>query len=91
MSDGSRCFAWLPESCSWHELKGHLQTLQGVVITEFLTDHVTEMWLDFTFQGNAFTVNNPLGEFWLFVKTPACDNEILTAVIEHCEALLLPK
>jgi hypothetical protein len=62
--------------------------LPGTEVTKYLTDNVTEMWLDFSFRGHSFTVNNQYGEFWFFVTDPACPDDIRTAVVEHCELLL---
>ncbi|MEI6561742.1 MAG: hypothetical protein WCO68_06625 [Verrucomicrobiota bacterium] len=90
MHDGARRFAELPENCSWNEFCRHIERLSGARVTDFITDHVTEMWLDFSFRGHAFTVNNQYGDFWFFVRDPACPDDILTAVIEHCELLLTP-
>lgn len=86
--DGSRQFAELPETCSWDEFRQHIARLPGATITDYLTDNVTEMWLDFSFRDHAFTVNNQYGDFWFFVRDPACPDDILVAIIEHCEPLL---
>lgn len=88
MHDGSRQFSELAESCGWDDFRRHIESLPGATITNYLTDHVTEMWLDFTFLGHYFTVNNQQGNFCFFVRAPACPDDILTAVIEHCESLL---
>jgi hypothetical protein len=88
MHDGSRHFAELPEVCSWDTLRQHITRLGGAAVTRYLTDDVTEMWLDFSFRGHAFTVNNQSGDFWFFVRDPACADEILLSVVDHCEPLL---
>ena len=88
MQDGSRRFAELPEACSWKRFRQHIGRLRGATVTDYLTDNVTEMWLDFSFRGHAFTVNNQYGDFWFFVRDPACPDDILAAVVEHCEPLL---
>jgi hypothetical protein len=87
MHDGSRHFAELPEACEWEKLREHIALLPGAKVTNYLTDHVVEMWLDFSYQGHDFTVNNPLGSFWFFVRDPGCPDEILTAVGEHCRLI----
>jgi hypothetical protein len=87
-SDGSRQFAALPETKSWSELRQHLSRLAGVQVTDFVTDGVTEAWIDFTYRGHAFTVNNQFGEFWFFVTDPSCADEILKEVVTHCQRLL---
>lgn len=88
MHDGSRQFATLPESCTWNSLRDHMASLQGVKVKAFLSDGVTEMWLDFDFAGHCFTVNNQYAEFWFFVKDPRCDNTILQQVTRHASELL---
>ena len=88
MNDGSRKFAELPQTRLWRELRDHLQTLSGAVVTSFLTDGVTEAWIDFTFRGHSFTVNDQFGDYWFFVADPSCPHGILTEVVSHCERLL---
>ena len=88
MQDGTRHFAELPETCGWEQFRQHIALLPVATVTGFLTDHVTEMWLDFSFQGHAFSVNNQHGNFWFFVRDPACPDEVLTTIVEHCEPLL---
>lgn len=88
MHDGSRQFAEFPEACSWDELRQHVETFPGAAVTDYLTDHITEMWLDFTFRDHAFSVNNQHGHFWFFVRDPACPDPILTALIDHFEPIL---
>jgi len=70
MNDGSRKFAALPESCSWSALRKHLGTLAGVGLGEYVTDGVTEAWIDFTYRGYSFTINNQFGEFGFSLQTP---------------------
>jgi hypothetical protein len=88
MHDGSRHFASLPESESWESLHEHVRRLEGVSGTSIITDEVTEAWIDFSFRGHEFSVNNQSGEFWLFVEDPACPVEVLEAVLTHCKLLL---
>ena len=87
-SDGSRWFTELPESRSFEELRDHLARLTGVRITEFLTDHVTEAWIDFAYRGHTFSVNNQFGDYWFFVREPSCPDDILTEVVSHCHPFL---
>lgn len=87
MHDGSRQFTAFPESCAWEDLQTLLAQLPGACITQFISDDVLEMWLDFTYCGHEFSVNNQEGEFWFFVKDPNCPDEILLGVIHHCKTL----
>ena len=88
MHDGSRMFAALPESESWHRLRDHISQLAGAQVTDFITDEITEAWIDFTYRGYSLTVNNQFGEFWFFVRDPNCADDILSEVVRHCETLL---
>lgn len=83
--DGSRNFADLPETFFFDRLREIAGTLEGAVETGFLTDWVTEVWLDFVYRGHNFSINNQNGEYWFFVDDPECPDEILTEVIEHFE------
>jgi hypothetical protein len=86
MRDGSRQFLALPESVPWNLLRDHVAELKGGKVTGYLTDQITEVWIDFTFRGQKFTINNQFGEYWFFVKNPDCPAEILQHVAEHCAA-----
>ena len=88
MNDGSRQFAELPQTKLWHELRDHVEKLGGAVVIGFLTDGITEAWIDFTFRGYSFTINDQFGDYWFFVDNPSCSDQILTEVVAHCERLL---
>lgn len=88
MHDGSRHFASLPQTVMWHGLRDHLDKLKNAVVTEFITDKVTEAWIDFDFQNKRFSVNDQFGEYWFFVQDTSCPDDILVEVIKHCETLL---
>jgi len=60
-NDGSRQFGELPQTVLWYEMRDHIENLVGAEITDFLTDHVTEAWIDFTYCGYRFTVNDQWG------------------------------
>jgi hypothetical protein len=88
MNDGSRHFGDLPQTVLWHELRDHIERLDGAAVTDFVTDRVTEAWVDFSYRGYHFSVNDQLGDYWFFVEDPACPEEILESVLSHCELLL---
>ena len=88
--DGSRQFAEFSESASWHTVRDHVSGLSGARLTGFLTDYVTAVWIDFTYQRNSFTINNQFGEYWLFVDDPACPDMVLADVVMHFSEILLP-
>jgi hypothetical protein len=86
--DASRQFAALPESVSWTALREHIAGLHGARETAYVTDEVTEAWLDFDYKGHAFSVNNQFGEFWFFVQDPTAPEALLREVAAHCARLL---
>ncbi len=88
MNDGSLHFADLPESAGRAELREHIAKLTGASVTGFLTDHITEVWIDFTYHGHRFTINNQFGDYWFFVEAVDCPEEILAEVVSHCAVLL---
>lgn len=90
MNDGTRHFGDLPQSVLWYELRDHLRNLNGASITGFITDQITEAWIDFTYSGFQFSVNDQFGDYWFFVNDPNCPDETLQAVLSHCESLLAP-
>jgi hypothetical protein len=88
MNDGSRQFGELPQSATWSKLRQHLGKLDGVTVTEFITDHVTEAWIDFSFRGYQFSVNNQFGDYWFFANDSHAPDEVLETVLSHCRSLL---
>ena len=88
MKDDSLLFGQLPQRALWRELRDHIESLEGAVVTEFITDCVTEAWIDFTYQGHEFTVNDQFGDYWFFAKSHDCPTTILQTVLAHCELLL---
>ena len=85
MNDGSHNFADLPESVFFDKLCEHAEAFKNAQVTEFITDWVTEVWLDFEYHGHKFSINNQHGEYWFFVDDPNCPDEILMEVIEYFE------
>lgn len=88
MKDGSRHFGDLPQTALWHDLRDHIENLGDATITDFVTDNVTEAWIDFTYRGHRFSVNDQYGDYWFFVADPKCPDDILNAVLAHCMLLL---
>jgi hypothetical protein len=88
MNDGSRHFGDLPQSVLWYELRDHINRLDGAKVTDFITDNITEAWIDFSYRGHRFSVNDQFGEYWFFVDDPHCPDEILEGVLRHCALVL---
>jgi hypothetical protein len=86
--DGSRQFGELPQAVLWYEMRDHLEKLNGATITDFITDRVTQAWIDFTYRGYKFSVNDQFGDYWFFVDEPSCPDEILKTVLSHSKVLL---
>lgn len=88
MNDGSRHFVDMPEVVFFDEFADHVEQLEDAEITEFITDGVVEMWLEFDFRGHQFSVGNQFGDYWFFVRDADCPEEILFEVIDHFRTLL---
>ncbi len=96
MADGSRHFGDLPESYDanrpqWDDIKAHVARLSGAVLTSFVTDEVTEAWIEFRFADHAFSINNQQGWWWFFVKDASCPDRVLQQVLDHFEQILDPR
>jgi hypothetical protein len=95
MADGSRHFGDLPETYDaarpeWHRIRDAVPHLAGAELTGFVTDDVTEAWIDFAFRGHAFSINDQHGDWWFFVRDPSCPDDVLLEVLDHFEAVLSP-
>lgn len=88
MKDGSRHFMDMPEVVFFDDFADHVENLEGALITEFITDGVVEMWLDFDYREHQFSVTNQLGDYWFFVRDPQCPDEILLEIAAHFRQLL---
>ncbi len=88
LNDGSRHFVDMPEVVFFDEVADHVEELEDAEITEFLTNGVVEMWLEFEYQENIFTVTNQFGDYWFFVQNPNCPEEILLEIVDHFRKLL---
>lgn len=88
MNDGSRNFTDFPVIRDWYDVRDHVRLLPGAVLTGFVTDNVTEAWIDFTYRGHCFSINDQYGDYWFFVNDPDCPEEILKEVRAHWALLL---
>lgn len=83
MHDGSRMFGDPIQHVPWDQLRDHFAAMPGAEVTAFVTDHVTEAWIDFTYKGHNFSVNTQYGEYWFFVDDPTCSEEVLQEVLDY--------
>lgn len=83
MADGSRHFGDLPEVATFDKMRDHLQAMAGAQESAYVTDQVTEMWLDFEYRDHRFSINNQMGDYWFFVGDPYCPQAYLIEVLEH--------
>jgi hypothetical protein len=90
MADGSRCFLTLRSNTGWKAIRAHAASLNGGNVKGFLTDGVTEAWLDFEYGGFTFNVNDAPGDYWFFVNDPACPESVLQLVADQFASLLEP-
>ncbi|MCB1023261.1 MAG: hypothetical protein KDB79_02655 [Acidobacteria bacterium] len=88
LPENTRHFVDFPEVIFFDQFHDHVENLDGTEITEFEMDGVFEMWLEFTFRGNKFYVNNRLGDYWFFVEDPKCPEPILLEIADHFRKLL---
>jgi hypothetical protein len=88
MHDGSRCFLSLRPVADRYAVRDHVARLDGAELTGFLTDDVTEAWIDFRYAGHEFNINDSPGDYWFFVADPACPDSILEAVAAHFSQIL---
>ena len=88
INNGARHFVDLPEVVFFDDFADCVEELEGAEITEFITDGVIEMWLDFDFRGHRFSVNNQLGDYRFYVADADCPEEILFEIIDHFRELL---
>ena len=88
MHDGSRHFGDLPQTRLWYDVRDHVEKLSGAVLTGFVTDHVTEAWIDFSYADHRFSINDQYGDYWFFVEDPACPDAVLLQVLNHFEHVL---
>lgn len=88
-NDGSRHFLSVPERVQWEELRESVGKLNGAIETNYISDGVTEMWLDFTYKEQKFTVNNQFGEFWFFAEDAGCPEDLLKDLASYFQASLV--
>jgi hypothetical protein len=67
-NDGSRNFFGLPTSVTWNDLIGHLNQLEQLTIEKFLPSPVLGSWLDFSFKGYEFSVDDQMDMYWFLSK-----------------------
>lgn len=96
MADGSRYFGGLPETYDaarpqWYALRDRVTALSGAELRGFVTDDVTEAWIDFDLEGHRFSINDQHGEWWFFVADPQCPGPLLERVLDWFEAVLDPE
>ena len=88
MHDGSRHFGDLPQTALWYDVRDHVARLPDATLTGFVTDDITEAWIDFTYRQHDFSINDQFGDYWFFVSDPTCPDEVLSEVLEHFAELL---
>ena len=82
MHDGSRQFYTMQKTIAWNDLISRLERLNRLVVKEFLPSLTLGSWLEFSFKGYNYCVNEQMGMYWFLVKDPTCPEEILVEVVE---------
>ena len=88
LPDDALHFVDFPEVIFFDEFYDHVEILDGAVIEEFEVDGTIEMWLEFTFRGHRFFVNNRFGDYWFYAKDPKCPEDILLEIAGHFRKIL---
>jgi hypothetical protein len=86
--ENARHFVDFPEVIFFDDFADHIEDLFGAEITRFEVDGTLEMWLEFTFRGNRFFVNNKFGDYQFFVEDKNCPEIVLLEIAEHFRRLL---
>lgn len=69
MSDDSRLFLQLPQTCPPSSLLRQIVRCLGGTITAFVSDEITGgTWIDFGYKGWKFSIHNPYGEYCFFCR-----------------------
>lgn len=76
MHDGSRHFLVLRETLSVAQIRARLEAIPGVRLCD-VVEGGFEMWMTFQCMGWHFSINNPLGELWVFAENADCPEDIL--------------
>lgn len=82
MYDGSRHFLLLPNNIAPFKLLIYIPFLWGAYPIAYIPS-MSESWIDFSYKGYKFSINNQLGDFWFFVSDPLCPKDILNKVAVH--------
>ena len=78
-------FCQFPQTRLWHDLRDHLLKLSGVGVGDCADDPIIGSWIDFTYDGNFFTINAKSGDFVIFVVGTACSDSALARITAHFE------
>ena len=82
MSDGSRLFLQLPQTCPPSSLLWKIIRFGGMP-SAFVSDWVTgETWIDFDYKGWKFSIYNPYDEIVFFAENNECPEAILQSMIQ---------
>ena len=88
MKSYCRIVGYLPETAEWEELRSHLEELDGVEVTDFVTKQPADARIGFTYIHSRFLVSRQLGDYWFFVDNPCCPGRVLDELMSHCALLL---
>ncbi len=88
LSEDARHFVDFPEVIFFDDFYEQIEDLYGTEITRFEADGIIEMWLEFSFRGHRFFVNNRFGDYQFYVEDAECPDEILIEIADHFRRLL---
>jgi hypothetical protein len=81
--DGSRQFACVPKYGTWRTLHEQVGRLPGATVHNFVAEGVAGPWMEFSFRGHRFLVQERDGDWWLCVRDPQCPDTLLYQVASH--------
>ena len=84
----ARHFVDLPEVVFFDQLADHIGELPGAEVSEFEADGVVAVWIEFSYRGQKFFVDNLLGDFRFWVEDPKCEEAVLLDIAAHLRRLL---
>lgn len=88
MEDGSLLFAELSSEISWVDLRNHFERIDQLLIMKFVTDGITEAWLDFYYYDQHFTIHCPLDIYLVFAQDYDCPAFMLNDLLAHFRAVM---
>jgi hypothetical protein len=76
-------FCKFPQTRLGCEIRERLVELPGVAVTDAIDAPIAGSWIEFTFRGHSFTINEESEEFVFYVEDGDCPAAVLAEVAGH--------